>query len=124
MHPPEGAAAVSLLANVPAPTPAGEPWLSAAFTIAPEHPALAGHFPGNPVVPGVLLLQRVLGLVAGHLGSGWRLTVTDAKFVQPLVPGEPCRIALRRLPPQRITFECHVRCGLVARGSLSLESDA
>ena len=29
------------------------------FSIAPDHPALAGHFPGNPIVPGALVLARV-----------------------------------------------------------------
>jgi 3-hydroxymyristoyl/3-hydroxydecanoyl-(acyl carrier protein) dehydratase len=31
------------------------------FTIPAEHPALPGHFPGRPVVPGALLLDHVLG---------------------------------------------------------------
>ena len=28
--------------------------------IAKDHPALAGHFPGNPIVPGVLILDEVM----------------------------------------------------------------
>jgi len=33
------------------------------FTIPADHPSLPGHFPGNPVVPGVLVLDRVLDAV-------------------------------------------------------------
>ena len=29
-------------------------------TIGAEHPALAGHFPGAPILPGVLLLDEML----------------------------------------------------------------
>jgi 3-hydroxyacyl-[acyl-carrier-protein] dehydratase len=60
------------------------------MVIAPEHPALAGHFPGNPIVPGVVILSRVL---ASACAQGWLvLGVMQAKFSAPLLPDEVATI--------------------------------
>ena len=61
------------------------------FVIAAEHPALAGHFPGRPVVPGVVLLDAARAAVTA--GNRWTLhSIPAAKFLRPVQPGE--RIAL------------------------------
>lgn len=55
--------------------------------IPPDHPAFAGHFPGNPVVPGVVLLDLAQCAVEQALGR----TVSGlavAKFHRPVRPGE------------------------------------
>lgn len=73
------------------------------FVIAADHPSLPGHFPGRPLVPGVVVLDRVLeaieadcaALGLGPLGAPLRLP--QVKFVQPLLPGEPARIELERV---------------------------
>ncbi|HEX5952363.1 MAG TPA: hydroxymyristoyl-ACP dehydratase [Rhodanobacteraceae bacterium] len=65
----------------------------AALRIDPSHPALAGHFPGDPVVPGVVLLERVAAALRRWRGE--RVEKLDAKFVQPLLPGEDAMIELR-----------------------------
>lgn len=64
------------------------------FVIDADHPALPGHFPGHPVVPGVVVLDRVLAAIeAGH-GPLGPLRLPQVKFVQPLLPGEEARIEI------------------------------
>ena len=58
------------------------------LTIGAEHPALAGHFPGTPIVPGVVLLDETLRAVEQDVGAAatrWR--ISTAKFLQPRASG-------------------------------------
>lgn len=66
----------------------------AEFHIAPDHPSLSGHFPGRPLVPGVVLLDRVLDAIEAAYGPLGALTLPQVKFMQPLLPGETARIEL------------------------------
>jgi|SRR3989304_2100766 len=94
------------------------------FVIAPDHPALPGHFPGNPLVPGALLLGHVLAALEARHGSLRLTAVPQAKFLAPLRPGEPCAIVFAARGEGEAQFEC--RCGerLIARGTLRFEVDA
>jgi 3-hydroxymyristoyl/3-hydroxydecanoyl-(acyl carrier protein) dehydratase len=56
------------------------------------HPALAGHFPGHPVVPGVVVLERVVAALRAWRGG--RVEKLEVKFLQPLLPGEDAVIEL------------------------------
>jgi 3-hydroxymyristoyl/3-hydroxydecanoyl-(acyl carrier protein) dehydratase len=64
------------------------------FSIAADHPSLPGHFPGHPVVPGVLLLEQVIAAIEARHGPLHALRLPQVKFVQPLLPGEQARIEL------------------------------
>jgi 3-hydroxymyristoyl/3-hydroxydecanoyl-(acyl carrier protein) dehydratase len=65
----------------------------APLRIPADHPCLPGHFPGRPLVPGVLLLEQVA--LALRAWRGERLArVAEAKFVAPLRPGEAAELRL------------------------------
>jgi 3-hydroxymyristoyl/3-hydroxydecanoyl-(acyl carrier protein) dehydratase len=65
------------------------------FQISAQHPALPGHFPGAPLVPGVVLLDQVLSSAERWLGRPLILrSMPQAKFTAPLLPE---RKALLRL---------------------------
>jgi 3-hydroxymyristoyl/3-hydroxydecanoyl-(acyl carrier protein) dehydratase len=82
------------------------------LTIAAEHPALPGHFPGAPIVPGVLLLDEMVRAAqtrAGPAPGGWR--IGTAKFLKPVHPGELLTLAHEALPNGSLRFS-------VARGGV------
>lgn len=73
--------------------------MDAEFVVDAGHPSLPGHFPGRPVVPGVVVLDRVLAAAEALLGEAPpRLRLPQVKFVRPLLPDEPARL---RLEPVR-----------------------
>jgi 3-hydroxyacyl-[acyl-carrier-protein] dehydratase len=75
------------------------------LTIAAEHPALVGHFPGMPIVPGVVLLDEMLQTLAaqdGAAGTVWRIGA--AKFVKLVRPGELLTLAHEQLDNGSIRF--------------------
>jgi 3-hydroxyacyl-[acyl-carrier-protein] dehydratase len=85
----------------------------AALAIARDHPAYAGHFPGRPILPGVVLLAEVMAAVGG---GPW--DVSQAKFLGVVEPGDA--LSLRREPQSSggVRFEVHSPRGLVASGVL------
>lgn len=69
-------------------------------TFAPEEPFFAGHFPGDPLVPGVLLteaLAQTAGLAAGQPGRAFRLSaIRGMKFLRAVRPGETIALRARK----------------------------
>lgn len=90
--------------------------------IAADHPSLAGHFPDNPVVPGVLLLENVLRAAERWLGrDSLGLRWPQVKFLQPLLPEQDAVIELQRSGAgERIRFRISRDGALLASGELEL----
>lgn len=90
------------------------------FTIPPDHPSLPGHFPGNPVVPGVVLLDRVLDALEAETGvKVGTLRLPQVKFMQPLLPGQTADVSLEGNSP-RWRFRVHHAERLIASGDIVL----
>ncbi|UXU87402.1 acyl-CoA synthetase family protein [Burkholderia sp. S-53] len=91
-----------------------------AFTIPADHPALPGHFPGHPVVPGVVLLDHAIHAIGAALNRplhAWRLG--SAKFLSPVAPGEPLDLAFDAAASGAIRFTLRAGSRDVATGVLS-----
>lgn len=70
------------------------------FVVPPDHPALPGHFPGHPIVPGVVLLDHVVEAIEATHGPLPALRLPQVKFLQPLLPGEAARVELEGAAPR------------------------
>lgn len=88
-------------------------------TIAPDHPSLAGHFPGHPVVPGVLVMDEVIETLREHCGRDLIVTgLPSVKLSTPLLPGERLLIDIAQEETEIAAFTCRVGQRIVAAGSI------
>ncbi|MET0289023.1 MAG: hypothetical protein ABW178_05300 [Pseudoxanthomonas sp.] len=88
------------------------------FSVPLAHPCLPGHFPGQPIVPGVVVLGHVLQALESLQGAVCGgLRMPQVKFVQPLLPGEQAEIALEGQAP-RWKFRVQRQDTLLASGEL------
>ena len=89
------------------------------LTINSDHPALPGHFPGHPVVPGVIVLEEVIQALSEIYGQGLIVTGMPAvKLSSPLRPGERLTITVESQDTNTAAFTCEVGSRLVASGSI------
>jgi 3-hydroxyacyl-[acyl-carrier-protein] dehydratase len=90
-----------------------------ALPIAADHPAYAGHFPGTPVLPGVVLLDATLHALekAGKGASGY-WEISSAKFQSAVRPGEPLTLQHETLPNGSVRFAIRTPDRPVANGLL------
>lgn len=89
------------------------------FSFAADHPAFAGHFPGNPVLPGVALLDAALAELA--LDPGFELIdcrLAAAKFHAFVRPGESLALQSELRADGSIHFAIYRETTLVASGVL------
>jgi len=85
-----------------------------------DHPALAGHFPGFPIVPGVLLLDEALYAIeqtqpAALEPPPWH--ISTVKFHHLVRPGDALRLEFDWQSDGQVHFELRCRDTLVASGT-------
>lgn len=73
--------------------------------IAADHPSLPGHFPGAPVVAGVILLDQVIAAAEVWLGTPLHIAqLAQAKFIIPVLPQQKLAVRLRLGAAGRLAF--------------------
>lgn len=87
-----------------------------------DHPALAGHFPGRPIVPGVVLLDEVAYAFAARSSASLRITgFSGIKFIAPLSPQQACVVTFTEKKPGQTAFEVRRQEQTIVIGNLSYE---
>jgi 3-hydroxyacyl-[acyl-carrier-protein] dehydratase len=69
---------------------------TAKLTFPADFSGFKGHFPGNPILPGVCMVQAVLAALAAHRGAPVTLRkIVFAKWFQPVKPDTELRFLCR-----------------------------
>jgi 3-hydroxymyristoyl/3-hydroxydecanoyl-(acyl carrier protein) dehydratase len=90
------------------------------FCFAADHPAFAGHFPGMPIVPGVLLLDEALSAIAADLGVGLEYcTLKAVKFRNVARPGQALQLRFESSSPGQVRFTIATAGQPIAEGAVS-----
>jgi len=91
--------------------------------VAADHPAFRGHFPGMPIVPGVVLLDEVLHVLEREVGVAVA-QISQAKFLSPVQPGE--QVELRYEPGNAESLRFTLTCGdrQIATGAVRVKAKA
>lgn len=93
--------------------------------IEPDHPALPGHFPGAPVVPGVVLLDHVVELLQEQAGAGtFASSIPWVKFMKPVLPGQTVLLGAEALSAAEFGFTCRIGRERVAEGRVAFSPAA
>ena len=90
------------------------------FLINADHPALPGHFPGNPIVPGVVILDHILAAVAHAFPTHKINGIRKLKFLHTLLPGEKLSVQCGVIQNSRVRFKCLQGDECIAEGNLVL----
>lgn len=90
------------------------------FRVAADHPCLPGHFPGRPIVPGVLLLDEALRAIAAETRLPEPLRLSRVKFMGPLLPEEPATVMVGEPRNGRLAFACDGRGGRILQATVEL----
>jgi 3-hydroxyacyl-[acyl-carrier-protein] dehydratase len=97
-----------------------------------NEPFFVGHFPGNPIMPGVLIIEamaQVGGILAFHSSpKEWAgslvyfMGIDKVRFRKPVVPGDQLRLKLTTIRQKQRVFkmrgEAYVEDTLVAEAEL------
>jgi len=88
------------------------------FAIPADHPAYAGHFPGRPILPAVVLLGEALAALQAVFGPGGGWSVSQAKFTRAVTPATALTLEYEA-EGNGVRFQIRSAEGVVAAGAFA-----
>jgi 3-hydroxymyristoyl/3-hydroxydecanoyl-(acyl carrier protein) dehydratase len=93
------------------------------YSIPANHPSLDGHFPGNPIIPGVVILDKTLQSMTQHTPAH-SYKIEAIKFLQPFTPPATLTIKLVDKENNKIHFSAMNQDKMIAKGIVELILDS
>ncbi len=101
--------------------------------VTANEPYFQGHFPGRPVMPGVLIIEAMAQTAGVHVAATlghdsapknvYFMTIESARFRAPVVPGDQLRLEVRHIRSRLSVFKYDGRAmvddRLVAEATIS-----
>lgn len=95
------------------------------WTVPVDHPAFAGHFPGAPILPGVVLLDIALQNIAKMNNMTLETCeISSVKFLSPVNPGDVLTVEHKTSSNGTLHFDIAVDTRKVATGAIALNLQA
>ena len=85
-----------------------------------DHPSLAGHFPGRPVVPAAVLLEHVIEAARVRHPDAEINGIQRVKFLRQAVPGQAFEIEWGTPSDSTLRFACRCDGDVLVQGRLTL----
>lgn len=87
-----------------------------------DHPSLPGHFPGAPLVPGVVILDEVVAALVEWRQNSQLSGIRSVKFLAPLKPEQPFTISLSATNENaaEVSFCCRAEDRVIVEGRLAV----
>ncbi|NBS16176.1 MAG: hypothetical protein EBT06_03660 [Gammaproteobacteria bacterium] len=89
------------------------------FLISADHPSLEGHFQGNPIVPGVTLLQEIKVRIEDEWPDLRITGIMRAKFIEVLKPNQTVHLVVSETN-LGLKFTCHHQDTQIATGHFKI----
>jgi 3-hydroxyacyl-[acyl-carrier-protein] dehydratase len=96
---------------------ATEDFIQTSVALQPNHPIFHGHFPGQPVLPGVCMMEMIVEITGEHFKKKFR------------IKGGPLVKFLRMIDPEKtpivnLEIKCHsVESALAVQGRIYVDMD-
>jgi len=79
---------------------------SSNFIVNSSHPSINGHFPGNPVVPGAVIIENVIFAFSKLYSSKDITSLSTVKFIKTIATNQKIDVNFRNISFELVSFEC------------------
>jgi len=90
--------------------------LKSQFTVPSDHPSLVGHFPGNPIVPGVVILDKIIQAITNDWSEKVVSSISFVKFIKPLQADQKVTLNVTEKDSTTLKFVCEYNGNILVSG--------